>query len=274
MTIETPTKRRRGKALHQPLSLHRAAEGQRAREAARLNHTPLNVLITAVPRLARQGFIPPGHGKMIGAFRTALTKLITHHLGKLGLPVLWVASIENAKGRGDHVHIAVHVSPDRQAEILPPLEAAIRRRFDWDMEAIEKENRQRLQRGCDLLVFNPVKIDPAIYQFPEGEGFIDYITKGAFEPQGKFASTLTISHELQELKRQKSAETAHIIPDTLHRSYALEAYKARNKAGQEALVVKLKVAWEKLSTRVDGSSSSLSNPLPSGQPTIIESAQR
>jgi len=244
MTSQTPFPRHRGKGASKPLSVDRAVEAQRAGEAARLQGTPLNTLVTVVPRLARRGFDRTAEGEPIGSFRTALTKLLTHRLRELGLPALWVASIETSQGWADHVHVAVHVPTDRQAEVLPKLDAAIRGRFDWDAKAIEQENRGRLRLGHDHLVFDPVMIIPA-EQFPGGEGFIDYIVKGALESQGQFSSTvLTISHGLSELAKQQSIGTAHITADSLHRTYAQEAYRTRKKVEAEALVALFKERFQ------------------------------
>jgi hypothetical protein len=189
--------------------------------------------------------VPPGTDPT-AAFRTALTKLITRRLRECGIPALWVAVTENSQGWGDHVHIALHIPVDRQAELVPVLDAAIRARFRWDGEAIAVENRTRIQLARHDLVFNPVNIRPAD-QLPGGEGFTDYITKGAHDPRGDFTATvLTISHKLAALSAQWSAQTAHITADALHRRFAQEKRQERVTADAEAVVNALKRRRRKL----------------------------
>lgn len=250
MTPDSPAPKRRGKASEQRLSDKRAAKAHQAAETARLAGTPLNVLVTAVQRRAQRGFKHEGASEPMGAFRTMLVKVITRFLVKRHLPALWIACIENAQGWGDHLHVALHIPTDRHGDLLPKLEKAIRQAFDWNMDEIKRENRERNWRGHDHLMFNPVKVSAAVEQFPEGEGFIDYLVKGAFELHGSFACTpLTISHELKSLTSQKAAQVAHITNDQLHRTYAQEACKGRRMAAAEAVKPMLAGMWARAEER-------------------------
>ena len=229
MTDPTKTPRRRGRATTKSLNNEHAASAHRSCQASFLAGSPLNCLVSLVPRHARRG-VASCVVEPIGAFRTNATKLITRHLAERGFPALWVASVERSEGWGAHLHVAIHLPPSlHPAE----LQTALVSRFGYDREAIDRENARRIALGHTDLIFEPV--DVALAQNPDdGWQLIDYVTKGAHEDQGRFACTpLTISHALTELVRQHEPQLTHITPGVMHRHFGRDQIRLQRRAKAE-----------------------------------------
>lgn len=238
---ESQPRPRRGKSALSPMLPEHALRAYRACEASFLADTPLNTLLTVTPRHARRGW-DPSAAEPIAAFRSLAARAVTRRLAEHNLPALWIAGVERSEGWGAHVHIVLSLPPSHLASLPAELAEALTRRFDFDLQAIAKENARR---PADL-AFRPVHAASA--QHPDdGWRLVGYVAKGAFQPEGSFRATpLTVSHGLAELVRQHAPHLTHVPLAELHRHYGQAQAEQRQRLRAEAMLAAIRsrpLAW-------------------------------